>query len=201
MGDLIGGPEEFHAFAPRWEPVFWDLAEQETEALLASAGEWLAALAVVRAERTEAEAFREVFATVLRRLEGMSETERMRWYDLLWFVLSWALRRWPGQERTALFAAAPACQTEVEHQREVQPMSETIERTWEQEIFARGEVHGEARGQLLECRENLQVVLEARFGPIPEALAQQIESIDDLERLRAAFRQALRLDSLSDLKL
>jgi hypothetical protein len=84
-------------------------------------------------------------------------------------------------------------------------MSETIERTWEQEVFARGEVHGEtrgeARGQLLECLENLQVVLEEKFGPIPEALVQQIESIDDLERLRAAFRQALWLTSLSDLKL
>jgi hypothetical protein len=50
MGDLIGGPEELRPFAPRWEPLFWDLAERNTDALLASAGEWLAALAVVRAE-------------------------------------------------------------------------------------------------------------------------------------------------------
>jgi hypothetical protein len=75
---------------------------------------------VVRAERAEADAFREVFATVFRRLEGLSETERMRWYDLLWFVLLWGLRRRPGQERTALFAAAQSSQAEVQHQREVQ---------------------------------------------------------------------------------
>src|SRR6266851_2823472 len=51
LADLIGGPEELRAYAPRWEPLFWDLAERDTAALLASAGEWLAALAVVRAKR------------------------------------------------------------------------------------------------------------------------------------------------------
>jgi hypothetical protein len=91
MGDLIGGPEVLRAFAPRWQPLFCDLAERSAEELLAATGEWLTALAVVRAERENAEAFRALFTEVLRRLETLSEREPVRWHDLLWFVLSWAL--------------------------------------------------------------------------------------------------------------
>ena len=43
-------------------------------------------------------------------------------------------------------------------------MSETIEQTWEQEVFA----EGETRGRLTEARENLRWLLERRFGTIPE---------------------------------
>jgi hypothetical protein len=66
MVELIGGPEVLRAFAPDWQPLFWDLATRTIEELVQAAGEWLAALAVVRAEREDPEAFREVFAAVLR---------------------------------------------------------------------------------------------------------------------------------------
>lgn len=117
------------AFAPRWQPLFWDLAEQSPQELLAQAGEWLASLAVVRAEREEAEAFRAVFAEVLRRLEGLSERETVRWHDLLWFVLSWGPRRRPAREREPLLEAARTSQVDVSHREELQRMSETIEQT------------------------------------------------------------------------
>src|SRR5712691_6562000 len=95
LAELLVGPEEVRRFAPEWSPLFWDLAERDPQVLLASAAEWLAALAEVRAEREEGEAFRQVFIAVLRRLENLSEVEPVRWHDLLWFVLSWGLRRRP----------------------------------------------------------------------------------------------------------
>jgi hypothetical protein len=108
MADLFGGPEAVRAFVPEWPPLFWEVAEHTPEELLQAAGEWLAALAVVRAERQPAGRFREVFAAVVQRLEGLSETERVRWQDLLFFVLSWAVRRRPGRDRPRLLAAARA---------------------------------------------------------------------------------------------
>src|SRR5437879_3047863 len=124
MAELIGGPGALRTFAPEWQPLFWDLAERSPEELLQSAGEWLAALAVVRAERADREAFREVFAAALRRLEGLSEAERVRWHDLLWFVLSWGLRRRPGREREELLDAARDSQTGAADRVEVRRMSE-----------------------------------------------------------------------------
>src|SRR5208283_570090 len=58
------------------------------EALLQSAGHWLPALAVVRAEGEESERFQAVLTEVLRRLASLHDTERPRWGELLRFVLS-----------------------------------------------------------------------------------------------------------------
>ncbi len=33
LDDLIGGPDELRAFAPRWEPLFWELANQSSDDL------------------------------------------------------------------------------------------------------------------------------------------------------------------------
>lgn len=51
------------------------------------------------------------------------------------------------------------------------------------------------------AREHLQALLEERFGPLPEELPQRIERCEDIDRLRSAFRQGLRLDKLDGLQL
>jgi hypothetical protein len=74
-----------------------------------------------------------------------------------------------------------------------------------QEWMALGEARGEARGfvkgALPVYREDLLFILEQRFWPLPEPLVRKIEGDVDLERFRAAFRQALRLKKLDDLCL
>jgi hypothetical protein len=170
-----------------------------------AAGEWLAALAVARAERAEPEVFREVFAAVLRRLEGLSESERMRWRDLLWFVVSWALRRRPADERAVLLETARSSQMELKHREKVAQLTETVVETWEQELLARGRTEGEARGraegEMQARREDLRLLLEEQFGPLPESLVAQISAVEDPERLRRALRQVLHLNSLDELVL
>jgi hypothetical protein len=167
--------------------------ERIPQELLEAAGEWPAALAVVRAEQADAETFGRIFAELLRRLENLSEREKVRWHAWLWFVLSWGMRRRPGEERERLLETARNSQAAVSHREEIRQMSETIGQTWEQELLL--------RGQLRERRESLRMLLEERFGPLPEAVRQQIESSDDLARLRRAFQQALRVASLDDLEL
>jgi predicted transposase YdaD len=205
LAELIGGPEALRAFAPRWQPLFWDLAEHAVDEVLGAAGEFLAALAVVRVERADAETFRAVFTRVLQRLEGLSEQERVRWEDLLWFVLSWALRRRPAEEQEQLLAAARSSQADALRQEEIAKMSKTIQRTWEEELLARGEARGraegEAHGQLQARRDDLRALLEERFGSLPEALAQRIEATEDLDRLREALRQVLHVQAPSELDL
>src|SRR5436309_6818569 len=129
FSELIGGPAELSVYAPTWQPLFWDLGERTVEELLQATGEWLAALAVVRAEGEAEAGFHAALTQVLRRLERISETETVRWQELLWFVLSWSLRRRPGEEREALVAAARESQSDVQHREEVRKMSEAIERT------------------------------------------------------------------------
>lgn len=197
LAELMAGPESLRVFAPQWHPLFWDLAEQSPQALLDSAGDWLKALAVVRAEREETEAFLAVFAEVLRRLEAIHDPDKIRWHDLLWFVLSWALRRRPSAERDRLLHVARASQAGAEDRRELEAMSKVIEGSWEAELTARGEARGELRG----CRDDLRLLLEDRFGPLSEELRQRIEATDDLELLRSGLRQVLRINSPDELQL
>jgi hypothetical protein len=201
LAELIGGPEELQAFAPRWQPLFWDLTERSPQEYLELAGEFLAALAVVRAEREDTERFRSVFVEVLRRLEALSQQEPVRWHDLLWFVLSWGVLRRPAEEREQLLQAAQSSQTNVLHQEEIRRMSETLGQTWEQEMLARGEARGREQGQLEALREDLQILLEERFGPLPEELVARIRRTDDLSRLRACLRQVVHITGPSELEI
>ncbi len=95
LADLLVGPEAFHRFAPRWQPLFWDLAERSPEALLNASEQWLQALAVVRVEDADEAVFREVFTQAMRRLESLHDSNHVRWYDLLRLVLTWAAWRRP----------------------------------------------------------------------------------------------------------
>jgi hypothetical protein len=65
--------------------------------------------------------------------------------------------------------------------------------TWEQEVFARGELRG--------SRVMLRIVLEAQFGQLPEDLIRRIETTEDLEKLEAWVQQAACITSLDQLVL
>jgi hypothetical protein len=56
-------------------------------------------------------------------------------------------------------------------------------------------------GSLRARRDDLRMLLEERFGPLPLALSQRIDQIDDLNRLQAALRQVLHIQRLDDLQL
>jgi len=148
---------------------------------------------------------RTLLYAVLRRLEGLSEQDRVRWEGLLWFVLSWGLRRRRREEHEALLEATRESQAEVRHQEEVRKMSETIVQTWEQELLTRGQAEGEARGRAVghveEAREMLRAALEEKFGAVPEALVRRIASTHEVERLRAAHRRVFHISAPSELEL
>jgi len=54
---------------------------------------------------------------------------------------------------------------------------------------------------LLKAREALQDVLEERFSPLSEDMKQRIAAATDLEKLRKAHRQAVKIADPSKLEL
>jgi hypothetical protein len=67
--------------------------------------------------------------------------------------------------------------------------------------YWRGYRRGYQQGRVRTQREDLRIVLEERFGPLPVALVQQIEASDDCQRLEAVLRQVVHLQRLDDLQL
>jgi hypothetical protein len=197
--DLIGGPELLHEFVPRWRTLFWDLAERTPQALLEMAGEFLQALAVVRAERADAASFLAVFTEVVQRLESLSDRDTMRWHDLVRFVLSWGWQRRPEPELAALLAAAQASQADPRHREEVRAMGNALGQTLGERLWAEGRAEGRAEGELRSARDILRDLLVQRFGDLPEPIARRMETCADLQRLRAAIQQVYLIDSLDQL--
>ena len=143
LADMFPGIDLLQSLVPVWPLLIWDIAEHEPRELLDSAQAWLQALAVVRAERAEQDEFHGVLSEALRRIEGLSASDTVRWKELLWFVLSWSLRRRPGTEKETLQEVVLTSQEAASDQEEVRAMSEVAWKTWEEELRERGEQRGE----------------------------------------------------------
>jgi hypothetical protein len=194
-------PEPLRAFQPRWEPVFFDLAAFEAAQLLALPGDWLPTLALVRTEKVAKEEFWSVFKQVLHRLEPLSEQEKTRWEELLYFVLSWSVRRRPKPEREVYRKSVLESEQKAQLKEEIEKMSKIVEKSWEEEVLEQGLKLGEERGTLRCRRTDLRLLLEDRFGPLPEEWAKRIEAATDLSRLESALRQTLKINTLDELQL
>jgi hypothetical protein len=193
LHDLLGEPAEFHGFVPQWGPLFWELAGQSADQLLQSGDEWQQTLAVLRAQDDDTAVFERVFVEAMRRLEALAGKDRVRWYDLMRIILSWAMGRRPRQEQGALLAAARTSQTNVDRQKEVGLMGQTIaESIWEE---------GRLKGELTIARRLVRQLLADRFGAVPEEVVQRIESATDVDRLTAAALQVSRIATPEDLQL
>jgi hypothetical protein len=200
LAELIGGPEELRPFAPQWQPLFWDLAEQDPQRLLAAAGAWLQALSEVRSEGAERAEFEAVLAQVLPRLIELKHREAIRGHDLLWFVLSWALRRRPREDREQLRTFLQTTIADAAMREEVLAVSNIVGETWEQSEERRVAATA-LRAELQTRREALRDLLEGRFGTVPDEVLRRIEACADPARLKAAHRQALHIPSPADLQL
>jgi hypothetical protein len=195
---------ECQAWSPQWPARFCDLAERQPETLLQATDAWWQAMAVVRAEWSDAAEFTRVLGEALRHLEPQAQGDRVGWQQLVKTMLYWGLFRRPKPEHAQILASVRGCMANVALQREVETMAEQMQQTWEQELLARGrqvgERQGEERGELKTYRKLLRKALERRFGPLPEALSQRIEAAE-LPGLEAAYDRADAIQSLDELVL
>jgi hypothetical protein len=200
MADLLRMPEALRPFAPEWQVVFWNLSGQTSEALRQASGAFVQALAVLRSDRDDLTTFLETWRRVTQGWEALHDSEPIRWYDLMRFVIAWALWRRPQHEREQVRAAIQASQPDPARHQEVRAMSESMAMTWGEEMqqkVAQARVEGVLRSR----QEDVRVILQRRFGPLPEALIQRIEKTEDHERLKACILQAMTMNSLEELQL
>jgi hypothetical protein len=188
--DMLAEPQAFHLFAPGWGPVFWELSERPLEQLLAGGG-FLQVLAVMRATWEDQAGFERIYAGAMNGLGQLQGHDEARWRDLLEFALAYALWRRPIGERPRLVEIAAANQPGREG--EVRVMVQTIAEAYLDE--------GRTEGRVEEARNFLRMILEGRFGPLPEALRLEIAAMQNLERLRVAGQQALHVTSLAEFRL
>lgn len=210
MADLLTEPKVFHAFAPKWEPIFWNLADYTPEQLLHSGAPWLEMLSVLRVERAEAEVFQSVFAEAAKRLAALQGHEQVRGFNCLRVICTYASWRRPSAEgKTLEDIALKANPTRKE---EVRQMFQSIA----DELIERGRIEGRAEaqtiadeliergrteGELQTHRDNLRRLLLRKFKQLPDVVLQRIESCTDVEQLKTAIDHVLDWNSVDEFSL
>jgi hypothetical protein len=208
LADLFAGPEGLRAYAPQWPLLFWDLAARTPEQLLASGGPFAQFLALVRAENSDAEDFRQVVETLVERLDSVAAQDKMRWRDLLWLVVSWVLQRRPAGERDALLGSLVDRQRDLAQREEVKTVSDATKMSWGQLYEARIKTEAKAAAEeatkasaLQTEREILIGLLSAIDDKLPESLLASIRACEDSDRLKAAIFKTRALTSLDQFQL
>jgi hypothetical protein len=193
LADLLGEPQTFHAYAPVWQPLFWNLAEQSPDELVASDNNWLQLMAVLRVEGADAATFRDIFTRAVNQVKKIKAAEHVRWQVLMQTLLTWAYWRRANAERAALLAEAERAQSSVKRKGEVQHMTNELGPTFVDLAIAKGKLESH--------REILKTLLQDKFGRLPKKLQKQIDMVDDAEHLRQAIRRVADCAALADFRL
>lgn len=201
LTELFDVPESLRNLVPTWQPIFYDLAAQDPEALRGAGGAWLRTMTVVRVERDSAEAFASTLEAVAHSLEPLAKHDRMRWHDFMYFLISWGRQRRSPDEWDHLVELVQESHTSAALQGEIQTMSQTVYQTWEEWAKTHYTDLGREEGALRAYRETLRTQVQERFGILSEAVAQRIDACTDPGRLRAALRQVVRAASPEELTL
>jgi hypothetical protein len=180
---LLGEPTALHQFCPDWGPQFWDLAARSADDLVAGPP-WMQLMAVLRVAAEERPEFERVLTAVNRRLGPIADAQNARWSQLMRAIYAYSLFKRPAPEH-------PQIKQIMERENparveEVKAMEKTIAQAIEE------------RSKLEQGRAVVRLFLDERFGPLPEAVTQRIDALDDLDRLSAAARLAARITKLDD---
>jgi hypothetical protein len=196
LADLFEVPQVWKPWLPSWPMPLWDLTKHSVAGLLASQEPLWRVLAVARAELAAADEFGDVFRDVLVQLEPLAGVSKVDWDQLVKLVLYWALYRRPDREHQGLIEAARANVHDVNLKKEIQTMTQLLEKSYEQEVFERGLARGKAEA----LRGTLESLLRQRFPEVPEGVRQRIATAD-VASLERAISQVLIIPSLGELPL
>jgi hypothetical protein len=190
-------PPALRRFVPQHETLLLHLQEIEPGALVATDHPlgW-----VLRAMQHEG-ANREVLATALREamagLARLPAGEQAAWKQAAYYLLLLIYHRRERQEWEALAQVVLDVVQERGRREELEQMGKTIA----EELIEEGKELGLQEGILQAKQEYILRLLRAKFGPLPPAVVEQIETLGDVTRLDALLEHVLTARSLEEMGL
>jgi hypothetical protein len=173
--DLIEVGERFQSATPAMEPLFINLPVIAGETLEAQGGFFGWVLRLIQQRKSRPREFQRLLNRVVQHLESMPSTERLRWLELLSYVMALVYHvrepsEWPGLQN----AIEASVQTD-EHRQEVFEMRRTIADELKEE--------GAREGAIRNSQRTLIRQLKRRFGGVPDELSSAIRATNDPEQL------------------
>ena len=195
LADLVPAPPELADLQPTFQPLFWELARETVQDLLADPSAWSQTMAIVRAGRGTLEELRGIFETGANRLLDLPDEQRVRRHDLLWFVVSWMRQYRPRADVEQLVKDLQEHQMEATRRQEVTQVAAGTAKTWAEEareealVQARKDVQAEMTAQL-RAEAAAQVTAQMRAEMTAQMRAEAAAQVTAQMRAEAAAQVA-----------
>jgi len=176
--DLVEGGELFAEATPDFRPLFVSLPALAPAALESKGGAFGWMLELIQQRHTRPGEFGDLLNRVLSHLEDLSSKERIRWLDLLSYVVALVYHDRAPSEREGLKNQVLASVRTDERRREVETMIRTIADELRDEGRKQGLETG--RREAIRARQEMLLrVLHARLKKVPKAIERTINATDD----------------------
>ena len=182
--ELLDEPTAFHAFAPDWNPIFWELGTETTEKLLASGDPFVNLMSLVLSEGESSEKLTEIYAKVLEKLDAIPDAESGRWRELFEFAVKWMLHRRPKDEQADWLKTTDEVEKRQRRRKEIGEMKKSIADGLIEEGIDIGRDEGRVEGRIEALQDTILRIGTRRFGSPSARMAKQLREINDAARLQ-----------------
>jgi len=192
--DLVRGGDLFQAVTPVLEPLFINLPEMDVETLEQTGGYLGWVLRLVQQRKSRPDEFRTLLADVVGHLETMPEEERLRWLQLLSYVVALVYHERRPAERPRLRETVEMSVRTDPLRQELSKMGKTIA----DELIEKGVLKGARAAEISARQRTLIRQLEKRFGAIPSNVSATINATDNVQRLDDWLDRFVTAERLED---
>jgi hypothetical protein len=169
--DLVEMGDRFESATPAMDPLFLNLSAVAPEQLESEGGFFGWVLRLVQQRNARPREFQQLLHRVVQHLETMPKGERLRWLELLSYIMALIYHvrepsEWPSLQQTV----EASVQTD-EHRQEVFEMRRTIADELEE------------KSAIKTRQQTLIRLLKRRFGDVPDEPLSTIWATNDPEQL------------------
>ena len=185
--DLVQMGEQFESATPAMEPLFINLSALAAEKLEAEGGFFGWVLRLIQQRKSRPAEFQQLLNRVVQHLETMPAEARLRWLELLSYIMALVYPERDPSERPGLQDTIEVSVQTDEHRQEVFQMRRTIADELKEE------------GAIGALQRALMRQLRSRFGELPDDVVSTIRATHDpaqLDEWLDGFARAKTLDDV-----
>ena len=194
-------PKPLERFVPSHDTLFLNLKATEEEKLTAYEHPFGWILRIIQQENASTEELIRELELAIQQLDKLPEKESNQWIRAMHYILLLIYNRREPKEHTKLTDIVQNAIQDRKRREEVSKMGRTIAQALIEEGKEIGMAIGVERGIIQNKQEVLLELIRFRFQNIRPETNDKIRSIQDVNRLTALFRRALRANSIDEIEI
>ena len=160
-------------------------------------------------ENADTKEFKDSLQSAIEHLKSMTPGEHANWAKLIYFIMAFLYERRERSEHNDFLDVIKTNIEDKSRRKEVEEMGKTMAQELIEEGEARGKAMGEEKGKAMgrelgtiEAKQDAIIrLIRIRFEYIPETLANNIKSINQIDKLNTIFERAVIAKTLNDLEI